>query len=204
MIGANSNQQLEIIDLLVDGPVSLAALYGSLDRYYSTTNKTLTVDGLWDLVRRAEEAGWLKVTLMLASGGFGEASDIYRARALSQYQEWLPQASPDELSVDEVGLWLEVRPEGRRAWEKWVEIQESAATWTLDQDSHTGTITIHAEEMRTAAEALQNWLQINPAIEVLNDNRTEEPVREFRLHDGKVVHGGVRLRVRYREGRVDP
>lgn len=195
----------QLLDLLVDGPSSFAALYSAANRLLrAATSPRFTVDDLWDALASMESSGWIKARLMLPSGTWKEPTGMDREGARRQYQDWLPRAAYEEMSVDEVGLWFELQPLGRGEWTKWSAAADESRKWVLDQDPKTSTITVHAASAEQAEHALEEWLGHHPDIELIAGTRDVEPSTGFRLRDGTFVEGGVSLRVTYRETRGQP
>lgn len=189
----------QLLDLLVDGPSSFAALYGAANRFLRVEDSArFVVEDLWEAVTGMEAAGWIKARLMLPTGTWAEPTELDRERARRQYERWLPDASYDEMSVDEVGLWLELQPRGRDEWKRWSEAVEHSRKWVLDLDPKTSTITVTAETAEQGEQALAEWLEHRPDIELVADTRVVQPSGGFRLRDGTFVGGGINLRVTYR------
>lgn len=192
---------LELVDLLVDGPSSFAGLYSAANRLLPrASSERFSVDELWEAVTSMEASGWIKVQSMLPTGTWAEPTVRNREEALRRYRVWLPHAAYDEMSVDEVGVWLELQPKGRSEWAKWSEAADASHKWTLDQSAETSTITVHASTAEDAEQALAEWLEQHPDIEIVSDTGVE-PSAGFRLRDGAFVAGGICLRVAYRETR---
>ncbi len=189
----------ELLDLLIDGPSSFAALYSAANRLLPRASwERFTVEELWEAAARMEASGWVKFQLMLPDGTWAEPTVRDREEALCRYRDWLPHAAYDEMSVDEVGLWLELQPRGHSEWTKWFETADDSHKWTLDQSSETSTITVHATTAEDAEQALAGWLELHSEIEIVSDTCVE-PSAGFRLRNGAFIAGGIRLCVAYRE-----
>lgn len=198
----NGTQSEELVlELLANGPSSFAALYGFLARQNAEGRPR--VAEILELMVALEKRGWVRALRVTADGAYAAVTDADRARAEREYREWLEapmtDLSVDALSIDEVGLWLEMQEEGRVNWESRSEARDSRSHWTLDQDEATQTIVVYAGDAGAAELALENWLRTNPGIELLIETRDLRSVSEFRLRDGTVFAGGVRLQSRYRE-----
>jgi hypothetical protein len=192
----------QLLDLLVDGPSSFAALYSAANRLLRVAaSPRFTVEQMWEALARMEAAGWIKARLMLPAGTWKEPDGLDRERARRQYQDWLPRAAYEEMSVDEVELWFELQPVGRSEWTKWSEAADESGKWVLDQDPETSTITVRAAHTERAEQALIEWLGRHLDIELVEDTRVVQPSAEFRLRDGTLVEGGIRLGVTYRKTR---
>ena len=192
----------QLLDLLVDGPSSFAALYSAANRLLrGAMPRLFTVEELWEALASMEAADCIKARLMLPAGTWQEPTDLDRERARRQYQAWLPRAAYDEMSVDEVGLWFEIQPRGHTEWTRWSEAADQVRNWVLDQDSETATITVHAASAERAEQVLDEWLRHHPGIELVADTHVVQPSPGFRLRDGTFVEGGISLRAMYRETR---
>lgn len=189
----------QLLDLLVDGPSSFAALYSAANRLYPrASERRYSVGEIWDVLASIEKVGWTKARRMLPAGTWEEPTDLQRVQARRQYQDWLPGADFGEMSVDEVGLWFEIEPRGRTEWSKWAEASEGFRTWVLDQDPEMATITVHAENLERADQALAEWLAHHPEMEVVPESRMVQPSPGFQLRNERFVQGGVHLCVAYR------
>jgi hypothetical protein len=188
-----------LLDLLIDGPSSFAALFGALVRHYHYP-EALDIGLVFDALRDMEEAGWVRSRQISELGTFRDSTDEDRVRARRAYREWLPSAMGEDLSLDEVGLWYEVEFQGRREWEQWSREQGDAfhRRWVLDDLADSQTISIQAESLKLAEEVLLAWLSSNPTIELIGESKTVEPLSGFEMRDRTVVSRGVRLVCRYR------
>lgn len=204
MIGSPNEMQHEmqhqLLDLLVDGPSSFAALYSALRRHYGYG--TLDVDVVADALRVMERLGWVRARQMTEAGGFRAVTDDDRAHAQAAYQRWLPQAVTSEVSLDDVGMWFELESMGRREWTNWSKEQGGGPQprWVLDDLSDSCTISIRADSAAAAENALRMWLSLNPGEELIEHSKAVEPLREFELRDKSVITNGVRLVCRYKKG----
>ena len=189
----------EILDLLVDGPSSFAALYSAWCQHYAPVALRPSVGELWDVTSGLERADWIKSSLMHSDQTWATPSDEERRSVRRQYEEWLPEAPFEDMSVDEVGLWFEIQPLGRSEWQHWAGMEKRGPQWVLDLDAEAAAITVQAEDLQTAEKALNEWVQQAPAIELVPDSRVIEPCRGFRLRDGTFVPDGIKLVHRYRE-----
>lgn len=198
--GAEESLQHELLDLLVDGPSSFAALYGGLVRHcgYPTT---LELPRIINALLEMEQRGWVKASQMAEDGSFHEPTEDERRSDLLAYQAWLPDAAFEDLSLDEVGLWYEITTEGRAEWKQWSPDAEgqSRPRWMLDDLSDTQTIRVQAKTIEAAEEGLRWWLSHNQGIDLVSNGKTVEPVSVFTLHDGTVITNGVELVYQYRK-----
>lgn len=181
-----------LLDLLIDGPSSFAALYGGLVRHcgYSTG---LDVFIVADALLSMEHMMWVKAWQMADDGSFHEPTDDERKNNLPIYQKWLPRAKFEELSLDEIGLWYEIKDEGRAEWRRWTGDKEREEPWVIDDLRDTETIIIQAETEGIADRALAWWLSHNPEINLVNGSESVELIPDFRLHDGTVISNGIKL-----------
>jgi hypothetical protein len=106
-----------LLDMLVDGPSSFASIYGSLLQ----TEPLLCRDvgELFSSALENEKNSRLRLSQMAGDGTFHPASQEEVMRDLRAYEEWLPRATFSELSIDEIGLWLEITPKGWAEWQEW-------------------------------------------------------------------------------------
>lgn len=191
----------QLLDLLVDGPSSGAALYRSLLRNYGHGAKIPTAEYL-DALEGLERQRWIRVRQMTGDGTYREPSSEERLLARTAYGNGAGLSATDP-SVDEVGMWYELTPSGRHEWERWEDNMLGAHRnpWTLDDSSENQTIVVCAKTRTAAESALSEWLSSNPGLRVLSDTLSIEPVSEFILKNGEVVRQGVRLACRYERDR---
>lgn len=194
----DSLNQHELLDLLVNGPSSLAALYGDL-RYNFGYSAGLSVQQLIDTLLNMERQGWVKATQMDEDGSFHSPTALERRRDLFAYQGWLPNAKFEGLALDEVGLWYEITSEGFAEWRGWNKKEDDPLNqWLLYDSNDTQTITIIAKTLEVAEENLWWWLSCNESIKLIENSRTVEMVTAFTLRDGSVITNGVKLIYHYR------
>jgi hypothetical protein len=198
---AYSTEQLrdQILDLLVDGPSSFAAMYSAIVRYSDLPEPPgvdVVLDTLYDMERRK----LVCVQKMSGSGEFRSPSERDRTEAKKAYQAWLPKALGTDLSFDKVGLWFKIEEEGRREWQRWSqrEKHDIEGRWVLDELGHSQTIVVRAQNSNLAEEVISRWLSANPDVELIQESKVVEPVSEFELRNGEVVTGGVKIGVSYR------
>jgi hypothetical protein len=187
-----------LLDLLVDAPSSFAALYGGLIQhcgYPAGISVSLVLDTLLEM----EHQGWVKATQMAEDSILHNPTEEDRKRDLVAYQTWLPNATFQELSIDEVGLWYELTTEGQIEWRRWVDSEEREASprWMLDDLSGTQTLIIEAVNLDVADRVLRWWLSNNMTISLVGSSKSIETVSSFVLRDGTVIHGGIKLICRY-------
>lgn len=204
MTETGKSLQHDLLDLLVDGAASFAALYGGLVHWcgYSTGFEvSLVMDTLLEMERRGEVKAWQ----MAEDGSFHEPTDEERNRASFEYRAWLlgaeiAQLGVERLAVDEVGLWYELTAEGRVEWKRWTVNHEERhrRRWVLDDLGDTQTIVVRAETVEAAEETLQWWLLSNPRIELVGSSRSIESIPGFKLRDGTMISSGVKLTCEYR------
>lgn len=194
-------QWFEILDLLIDGPSSFAALYSAWCQHYATSASRPSVHELWEVTSGLETAGWIRSSLMHSDRTWMPPSDDERRSVRRQYERWLPEAPFEDMSVDEIGLWFEIQPLGRSEWQSWAAIEMRGPRWALDLDAEAAAITVQAEDLETAEKSLSEWLRQAPTIELVPDSRVIEAGRGFRLRDGTFVPDGIKLVYRYRESK---
>lgn len=101
----------ELLDLLVDGPSSFAALYGSLSRHYAYSGDVVSIFGL------LQEMTFEHLTeIWLLSDSYSEPTEDQVKKALAAYEAWLPSASTEELAIDEIGIWFKITELGLKFW----------------------------------------------------------------------------------------
>jgi len=189
--------QCHLLDLLIDGPSSFAALYGALIRHCGYPD-TLEVPLVLNALLEMEQQGWVKALQIDEEGYFHVPTDEDRKNNLYAYCMWLPRASFEELSLDEIGLWYELTSEGRARWEGLPDDSvNSLRQWKLDDSSDTSTIVIQAANTEIAKEALRFWLFYNPKINIVNGSMTIEPISDLSLSNGTKIINGVKVSWRY-------
>jgi hypothetical protein len=188
----------QLLDLLVDGPSSFAALYSAANRFYPPdSSRRFAVSELWEALGSAEKRGLVKAKVMRAEGNFTNVDEMRREQVRKRYEAWLLTAGFDEMSVDEVGLWFEILPQGRTEWRKWSGEANAAQNWMLEQDAEKSTIVVYAKNAETAEKTLNDWLAQNPDMRIDPRSRDVVSVDHFQLRDGTLVEGGVRVLVAY-------
>ena len=194
--------EYDLLDLLVDGASSFAALFTSLRRRRAAAGvePARLLEVLWGL----EARGLLRVRRRDVQGGVREAGPEDRARALEAYEAWLPRASAAEVGVDTVGLWFELTEEGRAAWALWSGSElDPRERWVLEDRSREGVVEIRAGWREVAESVLKRWLALHGDVEVLPGSIT---VTRLDPADGAAgrarprIREGVLLRCRYRRG----
>lgn len=196
--------QYDVLDLLSNGPSSFAALYGQhLVRLcgYSDLEVSRAIGALVQM----EQRGWVKAWQMADHGTFHEPTDAERQSARVSYETWLPSAHFEELPFDKTGLWYEMTPEGRIAWNTWSGGETGGRGWALYDDALARTIVVHAKSLEAAEEALQSWLAYNSTVELVEGTKTVESVSDFALRDGTVVRDALKIVWSYKpkDGNVD-
>jgi hypothetical protein len=186
-----------LLDLLIDGPSSFAALYGGLLRHFSYSEQpeiSLVMQVLSDL----EQEGFIKAWLMANDGCFREPESKDRSGFESAYYKWLPNAKVEELCVDEVGLWYELTPKGRSEWQRLVNgDMEYSRQWVIDDEREIHTIIIRASTIETAQAGLRWWLSYNSEFRLVSGSESVEPIPDFSLHDGTVISRGIKIVCQY-------
>lgn len=186
-----------LLDLLVDGLSSGAALFGTLVHHLGY--KELEVSLVMAAFSNMERQGWVRAVQMADDGSFHEPSVLERERDLAAYEAWLPHAQFEELSVDEVGLWYEITTKGRAEWSRRaLPDDEEPVRWMINDLKDVKSVSVHAESVDIAERALRWWLSRNPDFELVdNSGRTDLPT-SFTLRDGTVITNGVKLAYEYR------
>ena len=107
-----------LLDLLVDGPSSFAALFGALIQHYNYS-PSFSVDYCLDLLFIMDQEKWVKAYQIKEDGSYHWPCDIDRYKYKKAYNRLLLNTNFSDLSLDEIGLWLKLMPEGRKEWQKW-------------------------------------------------------------------------------------
>src|SRR5918992_3082080 len=94
----NEELQGNLLDLLLDGPSSFAALYGGLVRHYCYP-KNLSLNMMMNSLIELGRRDYVKTTRMSSDGRFNELTENEQWSTLPLYQAWLPVAEFEELSV---------------------------------------------------------------------------------------------------------
>ena len=97
----------------MDGPSSFAALYGSFVRVYGETRDP---GEIFDQLIQLRNENLVKAWQMDEDGSFSATTESDFRRARDGYRSWLPKASFDELSIDEIGIWFEITEVGLQSW----------------------------------------------------------------------------------------
>jgi hypothetical protein len=157
-----------VIDLLLQGPSSFAAMYGFIARM---TKQIPNVTRLLNLLKRMENERQIQIVILKPDGSAQRPSELDRVRAEQAYQKWLSslsrtQLSPAALAVDEVGLWCALTDIGRRTGSK-----HKDAGWALDVLDQEKIIRIRAETEEEAESVLHDWLARDPTLELIPSTR---------------------------------
>lgn len=192
---ARDSIQNDLLDFLVDGASSFAALYGDLTVHGGHEPGIGIILKMTNALREMEQENWVRAEQMAEDGSFHEITEEERASDLVAYQAWLPGARFEELSVDEVGLWYELTPEGREEWKRlfFDEEQERQHRWSILYRNDDQTVVVKAQSIEMAEEQLRKWLLNNPEMALVSSSRNVEPISSFTLHGGSVVNDGVKL-----------
>lgn len=188
-----------LLDLLVDGPSSFAALYKGLVQNWGYSTD-LDVSEIMEVLQVMEAKGWVTAWQMAEDGSFHKPTDNDRRRDQEQYEAWLPEAAFEDLSLDEVGLWFEITADGRAEWERWGKgkDQNYSDRWIIEDKADLEILTIHATSVERAEEALRCWLSLNRDVILVEDSRCVEPVSTFQLRNDMVIYTGITLVYQYR------
>jgi hypothetical protein len=151
---------------------------------------------LWDAVWRVRDRNLVALKLVTPQG---TSRDVYPQEAdelKRRYLMWLPNANQESMSVDVVGVWIEMLDHGHREWEDLAPSIETRR-WTVEVDGALQVITIHAatiEDLDSGMEAIHQYMSW---ARLIVDSIVDDGVSSFTLRDGAIVVGGVRRRVRY-------
>ena len=189
-----------LLDLLVDGPSSFAALYGSLVRVWQYDSKLDVVVPL-DALIEMEKQGFVQALQMTDDGSFRNVTSRDRRDAQNEYARKLPGLADVDLSYDEVGLWYGILDRGREEWQRWARRNDDGVDerWSIDVNYILKVICVKGSDSGTVERALSGWIDQNPRLEVIASSKAMEYVAEFQLRDGTRVKDGVKLLCKFRE-----
>lgn len=186
-----------VLDLLVDGESSFAALYYGLSRHWGHTE--VDVDEALRVLQHLEDRQLVHARQMESDGAFRPPVAADYERAKREYGLWLPQATASEVAVDEVGLWYQVTERGRHAWSQWSGSSgDDRDRWMLDDHADQGVLEVRAGRADVAEAALDRWLAEHGEVQEVAGSRESERILEFILRDGTRVRDGVLVTCRYR------
>jgi hypothetical protein len=188
----------DLLDLLVDGQSSFAALYGSLVRhcgYPSNMSVDLCLDALFDM----EEKGWITARQMQGDGSFRPPTEKERSRDRKAYCDWLPGSAYSDLSIDEVGLWFGIESKGREAWKIWSHKTgvDERKMWAIDENPEEQSLIVSAENIQLARDALRNWLAFDSTIKLIKESESVKSLPLLKLRNGTNISNGVQLTYLY-------
>jgi DNA-binding PadR family transcriptional regulator len=196
---ATSNSlQHDLLDLLVDGPSSLAALFGSLVRNCGRP-ADLPISEVMDILFQMERDGWVRASQMDPDGIFHQpVTGPERLRDRVAYEKWLPNSRLHELSVDEVGLWYEITETGRAEWRRTSQgKQQTQSRWMIDDLRESKKLVVYADKLETAKKALDLWLLQHRGIELKDETEAVVSGITFSTRNGTRIEDGVRITYEY-------
>ena len=186
-----------VLDLLVDGESSFAALYCGLSRLWSHTD--VGVDEALGVLRQLEGRQLVLARQMEPDGAFRSPVAADYERAKREYGLWLPRAAASEVAVDEIGLWYQITEQGRQAWSQWSGGSGDAGDrWMLDDLADQGILEVRAERKDVAEVVLDRWLAEHDRVQEIAGTRAAVKIHEFVTRDGTRVADGVLVTSRYR------
>lgn len=184
-----------LLDLLIDGDSSFAAIYHNINKYYAnrTAEPSYSVESVWRVVMDMIAIGLLHAyTDDAREVGTGSLKSM-----LSRYREWLPSARPEDVPHDSVGLWIGLTRSGHEEWFK-SEGEQSPQAWMVEVDGVRRRIVVYAPDREIAMSVLERWSSIDRSYSLEHGACTWERVSEYRLRTGRLVGGGGRLTVPYK------
>lgn len=185
-----------LLDLLVDGESSFAALFFQLRRHWGHTE--VDVSEALDVVQELEGRRLVRARQMDPDGTFREASTADYEKARREYCLWLKQATASQVAFDEVGLWYQITQRGREAWSQWSGGGKGhGELWMLDERADQGILEVRAGRQEVAEVALDKWFAEHREILEVAGTRTSVRVSEFVMGDGTRVRDGVLVTCRY-------
>ena len=187
-----------ILDLLLNGPSSLAALHGFLARAGVAEGNILWT---WKHVEQLESAGLVSIVGITAAGDAHAVNEVDRRAALDRYKDWLGQLRAEDLSVDsvsldEIGLWCALTKRGQAETLAAVGASEDAP-WVVDFDEPSRRLVVHATDEAIARQVLSTWLKQCPGAQLI-DEPIVQLVERFTLRSGIEIRPAVRLVVHCR------
>lgn len=193
-----SDFEIQILDLIVDGDSSFAALYVALGR---VSEHLVDVDMLLSTLKVLEARGFVRASQMEQDGSFRPADAADFERAAIDYTAWLSDVSARDAAIDEVGLWIQITDAGRHVWSSWSGGATEAVRWMLDMDVKTQIVEVRAQSLSAAEAALVQWLDVHHELEEIHGTRRSSAIPEFVLRDGTTILGGVLLSCRFGKSR---
>jgi hypothetical protein len=186
---------VHVLDLLVDGASSFAALFLGLRRYWGHTD--IEVDEVLRVLRELEDRRLILASQMEPDGMFRAAVAMDHQRAAREYTAWLPRATASEAAIDETGLWYEITQDGRAAWTWW----DGGGTadrerWVLDHRADRGVLEVRADCNEVADRVLNEWLAAHDT-QVVPGSKSTVKIPSFVMRDGTVVVDGILVTCRY-------
>lgn len=186
-----------VLDLLVDGDSSFAALFLGLRHHWGQTE--VDVAEVFGVLAQLAERQLVRVTQMEPDGSFRDAVAADLENAKREYGLWLPHATYSEVAVDEVGLWYQVTERGRGAWSVWSgRSRGDRECWVLDDHADRGILEVRAGRKEVAEAALSRWLAEHEDVQIVPGSRESVEIPEFVMRDGVRVVDGVLVTCRYR------
>jgi hypothetical protein len=193
---SSDSLQFRVLDVLVNAPSSVAALYGDL--LFLCGYKPSVLNPLRHALDDLEKRGWVIAKLMTHEGQFEQQGRDRREPLWVRYASWLPEARREDLAVDEIGLWYALTDAGRAAWNAWGG-EPAAELWQLDDDPGASSITVTAETSEKAERVLQHWLDTNHERVLC---RRTVSVRDVQLRNGLLIADGVQIVCSYLPGKT--
>ena len=187
-----------VLDLLVDGESSFAALYYGLSHHGGHPN--VDVNELFRVLQHLADYEFVRARQMEPSGAFRApvAADFERAK--KEYGLWLPQATASEVAIDEIGLWYQITARGRQAWSQWSGSSgHDHDRWMLDDRADKGVLEVRANRKGVAEGALDKWFAEHDEVQEISGTRESVRISAFVMRDGTRVSDGVLVTCRYRD-----
>lgn len=186
-----------VLDLLVDGESSFAALYYGLSRHWD--HPEVDVGEALRVLQHLEDRQLVRARQMEPDGAFRAPVAADYERAKREYGLWLPQATASEVAVDEIGLWYQVTERGRQAWSQWSGSSgDDRDRWMLDDRADQAILEVRAERKDVAEAALDRWFAEHGEVQEVSGTREAVKIPEFVMRDGTRVSDGVLVTCRYR------
>lgn len=168
-----------ILDLLSNGPSSFAAVYRFVVQ--GASDSVVTVRKVMSEFEALESEGIVHRGMMGDDGALHGASKDEIENATREYEQWLeplqPGLSVSDVSLDEIGVWLELRRGVLR-------VPGEAQPWTLDVDASSRLVTVQATDESTGLAQLNAWAERSGAMLRLESVHSESHV-ECHSKDGE-------------------
>src|SRR5688572_12533594 len=122
MLNDKHSIEFQLLDFMVDGASSFAGLYHDLT-VRAGYPREIDVRCLLGVLREMENSGLVSTSSednrqhnVLSTMNVFEWEEM-----IKEYSQWFSVADTNELSYDEIGLWIQITQDGRESWRQWAE-----------------------------------------------------------------------------------